>query len=100
MKNLKTKLKKHDKKKKKKPSTKEELELLIAGDKDEETAKDFHMRDLVSIDNNKLKKLRGPGKKKESDIWENASGMEFKLDNKDDCFAAILEGSDDWFAWN
>ena len=97
LKKSKTKSKKHDKKKKKKPSTKEELELLIAGDEDEETAKDFHMRDLVRIDKNKSKKLRGPRKKKESDIRENASGMEFKLDTKDDRFAAVLEGSDDRF---
>ena len=38
-----------------KPSTKEELDLLLAGDDDEEAAKDYHMRDLVRIEKNKSK---------------------------------------------
>lgn len=82
---------------KNKPSSKEELDLLLAGDHDEETAKDFHMRDLVRIEKNKSKKLRGSRKKKETEIRNNASGLDFQLDTKDSRFAAVLEGSDDRF---
>ena len=83
--------------KKKKASSKEELDLLLAGDNDEEAAKDFHMRDIVRIEKNKSKKLRGSRKKKEADIRENASGLDFQLDTKDNRFAAVLEGTDDRF---
>jgi len=80
-----------------KPSTKEELDLLLAGDNDEEAAKDFHMRDLVRIEKNKSKKLRGSRKRKEAEMKNNAVGLDFKLDTKDNRFAAVLEGSDDRF---
>lgn len=80
-----------------KPSTKEELDLLLAGDDDEEAAKDYHMRDLVRIEKNKSKKLKGARKRKEAEIKNNAVGMEFKLDTKDNRFASLLDGSDDRF---
>jgi len=80
-----------------KPSTKEELDLLLAGDDDEEAAKDYHMRDLVRIEKNKSKKLKGSRKRKEAEIKNNAVGLEFQLDTKDNRFAAVLDGSDDRF---
>ena len=80
-----------------KPSTKEELDLLLAGDNVEEAARDFHMRDLVRIEKNKSKKLKGSRKRKEEDIATNASGLDFKLDTKDNRFAAVLDGADGRF---
>ena len=102
------------------PSSKEELDLLLAGDngkfvvflsrlinidfyslfnstKDEEEAKDFHMRDLMRIDKNKSKKLRGSRKRKEDRIAMSASGVDFKIDKEDSRFAAVLEGDDGRF---
>ncbi len=55
------------------------------------------MRDLVRIEKNKSKKLRGSRKRKEDDIAANASGLDFKLDTKDSRFAAVLDGTDDRF---
>lgn len=79
------------------PSTKEELELLIAGDNDEEAAKDFDIRGLVRMEKNAGKKLRGSRKRKEAARAANVSGTQFKMDTKDERFAALLEGSDDRF---
>lgn len=81
----------------KKASTKEELDLLLAGDEDEEAAKDFHMRDIVRIEKNKSKKLKGSRKRKEAEIRDNAVGLDFQIDTKDDRFAAVIDGSDDRF---
>jgi hypothetical protein len=80
-----------------KPSTIEELDLLLAGDRDEEAAKDFHMRDVIRIEKNRAKKLRGSRKRKEEEIRNNAVGLDFKLDTKDSRFAAVLDGTDDRF---
>jgi hypothetical protein len=49
------------------------------------------------IEKNKSKKLRGSRKKKEAEICNNASGLDFQLDTKDSRFAAVPEGSDDRF---
>jgi hypothetical protein len=55
------------------------------------------MRDLIRIDKNKSKKLRGSRKRKEEDIVSSTSGLGFKLDTTDDRFAAVLEGDDQRF---
>lgn len=81
----------------KNPSSVEELDLLLAGDNEEEDAKDFHMRDLVRIEKNKNKKLRGTRKRKEDQIAANTSGQDFHIDTTDSRFAAVLEGTDDRF---
>ena len=64
---------------------------------DEEEAKDFHMRDLIRIDKNKSKKLRGSRKRKESQMVSSTSGLDFKIDTSDNRFAAVLEGTDERF---
>lgn len=64
---------------------------------DEEEARDFHMRDLIRIEKNKSKKLKGSRKRKEQEIASNLSGSEFKIDTRDSRFAAVLEGDDDRF---
>lgn len=64
---------------------------------EEEDAKDFHMRDIVRIEKNKNKKLRGSRKRKEEQIAANASGQDFHIDTTDSRFAAVLEGTDDRF---
>jgi hypothetical protein len=79
------------------PSTKEELELLLAGDDDEEDKKDYDMRGLQRIDKNKEKKLRGARKRKEAELVANVSGAGFEIDTKDSRFAAVLDGVDDRF---
>ena len=104
----------------KNPSSVEELDLLLAGDNgknvsscysksylcinsncllfvEEEDAKDFHMRDIVRIEKNKNKKLRGSRKRKEEQIAANTSGQDFHIDTTDSRFAAVLEGTDDRF---
>jgi len=76
------------------PSSKEELDLLLAGDNDEEDAKDFHMRSIRRIEKNKDKKLRGSRKRKEDKIASSTSGVRFQVDTSDDRFSALLEGTD------
>ena len=79
------------------PSTKAELELLLAGDDDEEVTKDYDMRGIIRMDKNKGKKLKGARKRKEAALTSNMSGTDFKIDIKDDRFAAVLQGTDDRF---
>mmetsp|Transcript_11892 Transcript_11892/g.23019 ORF Transcript_11892/g.23019 Transcript_11892/m.23019 type:complete len:1066 (+) Transcript_11892:173-3370(+) len=79
------------------PSTKEELELLIDGDDDEENEKDYDMRGLAKLEKNANKKLKGKRKRQMETLAANVSGQEFKIDTTDDRFAALLDGSDDRF---
>ena len=55
------------------------------------------MRDLIRIEKNKSKKLRGSRKRKERDIVSNTSGLDFKIDTSDSRFAAVLDGTDQRF---
>lgn len=55
------------------------------------------MRDIVRIDKNKNKNLRGSRKRKEDEIEVNTSGQDFQIDTADSRFAAVLEGTDDRF---
>jgi hypothetical protein len=77
--------------------SKEELELLVAGEDGDEEARDYDMRGLQRIDKNKDKKLRGSRKRKEAAVAASVSGADFKVDVEDTRFAAVLEGSDDRF---
>jgi hypothetical protein len=86
----------HDDADRKKPS-KEELELLLAGDNDEEAEKDFDMRGLQRIEKNKDKRLRGSRKRKEETLAADVAGKDFEIDLKDSRFAAVLDGSDGRF---
>ena len=44
------------------------------------------MRDLIRIDKNKSKELRGSRKRKVQDIASNTSGLDFKIDGTDQRF--------------
>mmetsp|Transcript_33352 Transcript_33352/g.37933 ORF Transcript_33352/g.37933 Transcript_33352/m.37933 type:complete len:744 (-) Transcript_33352:177-2408(-) len=79
------------------PSSKEELALLMAGDEDEEDAKDYDMRGLMKMDKLKDKKLKGKRKRKKDKLAANVTGGEFKINVKDERFAAVLQGTDDRF---
>jgi hypothetical protein len=79
------------------PSTKAELELILAGDNDEEATKDYNMRGIIRMDKNKGKKLKGARKRKEAALASNTSGGDFSIDVMDTRFAAVLQGSDDRF---
>ncbi|KAL3791391.1 hypothetical protein ACHAWO_005015 [Cyclotella atomus] len=78
-------------------STKEELELLIAGDDDEEHVKDYDMRGLAKLERHAGKKLKGKRKRQMETLAANVSGQEFQIDTSDDRFAALLDGADDRF---
>jgi hypothetical protein len=71
----------------------EELELLVAGDDDEEV-KDYDMRGLERIEKNKNKKLRGSRKRHEEKLAASVSGADFKVDVTDERFKAVMEGDD------
>jgi len=77
--------------------SKEDLELLIAGDDRDEEARDFDMRGLQRLEQNKDKKLRGSRKRKEEERTADIAGKEFQIDTKDDRFAALLDGQDSRF---
>jgi hypothetical protein len=64
---------------------------------DEEDEKDYDMRGIRRIQKNKDKKLRGSRKRKETELAANVSGRDFKIDTKDQRFAAVLAGTDDRF---
>ena len=76
---------------------KNELELLLAGEGDEEQARDYDIRGIQRMEKNKGKKLRGSRKRKEDKLAADVSGTDFKVDVNDDRFAAVLDGSDDRF---
>lgn len=78
-------------------SSKHELELLLAGENEEEEARDYDIRGIQRMEKNKGKKLRGSRKRKEDKIAADVSGKGFKVDTQDTRFAAVLEGSDDRF---
>lgn len=75
--------------------TREELELLLAGDANDEETKDYDMRELRRVEKLKDKKLRGSRKRKEEDRAATVSGVGFKVDLQDERFKAVLEGYDD-----
>jgi len=83
--------------KKNKASTKEELDLLLAGDSGEEAAKDFDIRGIMRIEKNKGKKLRGKRKRKEDVKAADVSGTVFTVDVDDDRFKALMDGQDHRF---
>jgi hypothetical protein len=78
-------------------SSRHELELLLAGENEEEEARDYDIRGIQRIEKNKGKKLQGSRKRKEEILSEDVSGKDFKVDVQDSRFAAVLEGSDDRF---
>ena len=52
------------------------------------------MRNLVRIEKNKSKKLRGSRKRKEDAIASTTTGTSFQIDTADDRFSALMEGTD------
>jgi len=76
---------------------KDELELLLAGEYDEEKARDYDIRGIQRLEKNKGKKLKGSRKRKETKIAADVSGTSFKVDVKDNRFKAVLDGSDSRF---
>ena len=79
------------------PSTKEELQLLVAGEEGDEDALDYDMRGLVRMDKLKGNKLKGARKRKHEKLVSNVSGVDFKIDTKDSRFAAVFQGDNDRF---
>jgi hypothetical protein len=77
--------------------SKAELELLVACDDGEEEAKDYDMRGLQRIDQNKTKKLKGARKRKEAALEAIVTGTDFQVNVEDGRFSAVLDGSDDRF---
>lgn len=76
-------------------STKEELELLVAGDDDVENDKDYDMRGLARLERDSAKRLRGERKRRHDSLAANVSGRDFRIDAADGRFAALLDGDDD-----
>ena len=64
---------------------------------DEEHIKDYDMRGLAKLERHAGKKLKGKRKRQMETLAANVSGQEFKIDTKDDRFAALLDGTDDRF---
>ena len=75
----------------------EELELLVAGDDQDEVHRDYDMRGLQRIEKNKDKKLRGARKRKEAELASTVTGTDFRMDLTDNRFRAVLDGQDDRF---
>jgi len=78
-------------------TSKRELELLLAGENDDEEARDFDIRGIQRLEKNEGKKLRGSRKRKEDKIAADVSGKGFKVNIRDERFAAVLDGADDRF---
>lgn len=88
---------KHEEPPHKQTASTKELELLLAGDNDEEEEKDFDIRGIQRMEKNKSKKLKGSRKRKEDKIAADVSGTGFKVDVHDNRFSAVLDGSDGRF---
>jgi NUC153 domain len=73
-----------------KPSTKEELSLLVASDQPGSEPKHFDMAAIIKAEKNKGKKRKGQ-RKKTSDDDENELQDDFAVDVKDDRFRALHE---------
>lgn len=69
-------------------STKEELELLLAGDDGQELEKDFDMRGLVRLQQESKKA------KKKRPLDADLAGTEFQINLKDGRFSSMLDGTD------
>ena len=78
----------------KEDQAKAELELLYAGEHEDEEARDYDIRGIQRMEKNKGKKLTGSRKRKEAKIAADVSGTSFKVDTKDNRFQAVLDGSD------
>ena len=78
----------------KEDKAKAELELLYAGEHEDEEARDYDIRGIQRMEKNKGKKLTGSRKRKEAKIAADVSGTSFKVDTKDNRFQAVLDGSD------
>jgi hypothetical protein len=91
------KAKGEDKGNEKDKNSKHELELLLAGEDDDEEARDYDIRGIQRMEKNEGKKLRGSRKRKEDKLAADVSGKGFKVDLEDNRFAAVLEGSDGRF---
>jgi hypothetical protein len=79
------------------PANNEELELLLAGDNDEEQERDYDIRGIQRMEKNKGKKLKGSRKRKEDKVAADVSGTGFKVDVRDGRFSAVLDGTDGKF---
>jgi len=77
--------------------SRKELELLLAGENEEEQARDYDIRGIQRMEKNKDKKLKGGRKRKEEKLASAVSGTDFKVNTEDNRFAAVLEGSDGRF---
>ncbi|KAL3925163.1 MAG: hypothetical protein SGILL_000588 [Bacillariaceae sp.] len=77
--------------------SREELELLLAGDHDEDQARDYDIRGIQRMEKNKGKKLKGSRKRKEAKIAADVSGTDFQVNVHDTRFNAVLDGSDGRF---
>merc|ERR1712176_1194475 len=84
------------KSKSKEENTKEQLELLVAGEEEEE-ARNYDIRGIQRLEKNKGKKLKGSRKRKEAKIAVDVSGSNFKINVNDDRFKAVLDGNDGRF---
>jgi hypothetical protein len=69
-----------------------ELELLFAGEDQQERARDFDMRALARAEKMKGKKLKGKRRRKEAERAGAAPGAEFSVDTRDPRFAAVGVG--------
>ena len=77
--------------------SKEELELLVAGDDDDEQKRDYDMREIERLDKHKEKKFRGSRKRKEVNRASKVTGTDFHINMEDSRFSAVLDGQDDRF---
>jgi hypothetical protein len=75
----------------------QELELLLAGEHEEEQNRDYDIRGIQRVEKNKGKILKGSRKRKEAKIAADVSGTDFKVNVHDERFKSVLDGSDDRF---
>jgi len=76
------------------PSSRAELELLLAGDENVENDKDYDMRSLLRIESKAGKKLKGKRKRDLERKIQETPGSGFQLDASDNRFDALFGGSD------
>ncbi|GKY96106.1 hypothetical protein MPSEU_000570900 [Mayamaea pseudoterrestris] len=73
------------------------LELLVAGEENDDSQTDFSMRELQRLEKNAGKTLKGSRKRKEMERADAVVGTAFDVDVSDSRFQAVLDGADDKF---
>ena len=74
--------------------SKQELELLVAGEHEDDDARDYDIRGIQRLEKNQHKKFTGSRKRNEAKRAADVAGTTFQINVDDPRFGAVLDGTD------